>query len=337
MNFIHKLLLLSSLFFFLFVQNSYSQVVRGEVKDEDGSKVTNAYVLLVYIDENEEVVLLDWSSVNSDGKYQFTGHRQYVSYIAGFPNDPLDYVQTYYPAGLDWSEAEALDPNRPYTSADITMQECEGVDNLNAGSNHFKGSIISSEFLKSLSDVTVYVKHQGQLLSYVRSNFEGNFEIELPNGTYEITASKFGYEKEVRNITVTNEISKIDLNFELSAAAVNPSQNFIFPGLAELQGGKYNKREANNINVTSQVKLDQNRPNPFNPETSISFIIPENGNVQLNVFDISGREVARLINEYRIAGSHSVSFNASKLPTGVYFYRLSVNSTSIVKKMLLIK
>lgn len=337
MNFIHKFLLFPSIFCLFLVQTSFSQVVKGTVEDQDGAALTDAYVLLVTINEIEEVELLDWKVVDSDGKYQFNGQREYVSWIVGFPNDPLDYVQTYYPAGLDWNDAEPLDPNQAYPSADITMQECEGGDNLNAGSNHFKGSIISSEFLKSLSDVMIYVKHQGQLLSYVRSNFEGNFEIELSNGTYEITASKFGYEKEVRNITVTNEISKIDLNFELSAAAVNPSQNFIFPGLAELQGGKYNKREANNINVTSQVKLDQNRPNPFNPETSISFIIPENGNVQLNVFDISGREVARLINEYRIAGSHSVSFNASKLPTGVYFYRLSVNSTSIVKKMLLIK
>lgn len=84
-------------------------------------------------------------------------------------------------------------------------------------------------------------------------------------------------------------------------------------------------------------KLNENFPNPFNPSTKISFEIPEASNVTLKVFDITGREVASLINGFLNSGIHEISWNASELSSGVYFYRIQAGSFTKTKKMHLIK
>jgi 1,4-alpha-glucan branching enzyme len=91
--------------------------------------------------------------------------------------------------------------------------------------------------------------------------------------------------------------------------------------------------------IPSEFILEQNYPNPFNPETIISYQIPTEGFVSLIVYDILGREIATLINEYQHAGSHHATFSAlhSTLSSGVYFYRLKAGNFSETKKMLLIK
>ena len=81
----------------------------------------------------------------------------------------------------------------------------------------------------------------------------------------------------------------------------------------------------------------ENYPNPFNPTTVIRVAIPESGNFSLKVYNILGQEVATLVDGKLSAGLHMVNFDASKLSSGTYIYRLSGNHVSIVKKMLLIK
>jgi hypothetical protein len=83
--------------------------------------------------------------------------------------------------------------------------------------------------------------------------------------------------------------------------------------------------------------LSQNYPNPFNPSTTIKFALPKDGFVTMKVYDISGREVARLVNEQKKAGYHDVLFNASNLASGVYFYRIQSNDFVMTKRMVLIK
>lgn len=89
--------------------------------------------------------------------------------------------------------------------------------------------------------------------------------------------------------------------------------------------------------VPEQINLLQNYPNPFNPATVISFTIPKAGFVTLKVYDIMGREAATLVNEQKNAGRYEVIFDASKLASGVYLYRLSTQSTMAEKKMILIR
>jgi hypothetical protein len=91
------------------------------------------------------------------------------------------------------------------------------------------------------------------------------------------------------------------------------------------------------VGIPGRFNLSQNYPNPFNPTTSINFDIPVDSKVTISLFDLSGREVAKLVNDFRTAGYYSVSFNASNLSSGTYFYRIDAGSFTDTKKMLLIK
>jgi hypothetical protein len=83
--------------------------------------------------------------------------------------------------------------------------------------------------------------------------------------------------------------------------------------------------------------LSQNYPNPFNPNTTISYQLPKSGLVTIKVFDILGNEIETLVNENKPAGNYNINFDASKLSTGVYIYRIFSGDYTAAKKMLLIK
>lgn len=89
--------------------------------------------------------------------------------------------------------------------------------------------------------------------------------------------------------------------------------------------------------VPSTYSLSQNYPNPFNPVTNIKFSIKKAGNVEINVYDILGNNVATLINEYKNEGIYSIDFNASDLSSGTYLYRITSGDFTETKKMILVK
>lgn len=91
------------------------------------------------------------------------------------------------------------------------------------------------------------------------------------------------------------------------------------------------------IIVPEEYALMQNYPNPFNPTTTIEFNLPVNAFVKLVLYDILGKEIAVLINNEISAGSYNVKFDATGLPSGVYFYRLEAGDINITKKMTLMK
>ncbi len=78
-------------------------------------------------------------------------------------------------------------------------------------------------------------------------------------------------------------------------------------------------------------------PNPFNPSTAISYQLSANSHVSLRIYDTAGRLVSTLVNGYREAGSHEVTFDGTSLPSGVYLYRLEAGEFSAVGKMVLLK
>lgn len=86
-----------------------------------------------------------------------------------------------------------------------------------------------------------------------------------------------------------------------------------------------------------EYSLSQNYPNPFNPKTIISYSIPDDGFVTLKVFDITGRVVIQLVNQFQKSGEYSFVFDGINLPSGVYFYKIHVNNYTEIRKMLLIK
>jgi hypothetical protein len=96
-------------------------------------------------------------------------------------------------------------------------------------------------------------------------------------------------------------------------------------------------KDDNNFTFINTYALEQNYPNPFNPNTTINYQLPKSGLVTIKVYDMLGREIQTLVNENKPAGSYNVSFNASKLSTGVYIYRIVAGDYVASKKMTLLK
>ena len=89
--------------------------------------------------------------------------------------------------------------------------------------------------------------------------------------------------------------------------------------------------------VTNQHFLYSNFPNPFNPETTISYQLIADSNIDLKVFNIKGQLVEILVNEFKPAGKHSIVWNAENQASGIYFYKLEAGEFEEIRKMILMK
>jgi hypothetical protein len=133
-------------------------------------------------------------------------------------------------------------------------------------------------------------------------------------------------------VKVGNKFSSVTgiLYYSNGRYKVTPRTNADFTGFNPLSVRREN-------GVANAYALEQNYPNPFNPTTTLRYSIPREGVVTVKVFNIVGQEVATLVDDMQSAGTYSVTFDASKLASGMYLYRISSGEFSQVKKMLLIK
>lgn len=93
----------------------------------------------------------------------------------------------------------------------------------------------------------------------------------------------------------------------------------------------------NGNGIPSDYSLGQNYPNPFNPVTKINFSIPKSSNVKLAVYDLTGREVEVLVNDMKAAGNYTATFDGMTLSSGAYFYKITADGFTDVKKMMILK
>lgn len=114
--------------------------------------------------------------------------------------------------------------------------------------------------------------------------------------------------------------------------------------IVETDGNNVNLKNESIEGIPAEFSLLQNYPNPFNPSTLINYELPSSGFVSLKVYDITGKEVAVLVNEILEPGRYSAKFNGSGLASGLYFYRIAVHSDknssgdfAFVRKMVLVK
>jgi hypothetical protein len=91
------------------------------------------------------------------------------------------------------------------------------------------------------------------------------------------------------------------------------------------------------VNIVKHFELNQNYPNPFNPMTIITYKIPHNSFVSLKIYNIIGQELKTLINGYKTAGEHQITWHAESFPSGIYFYKLHAGEFSETKKLILQK
>lgn len=164
-------------------------------------------------------------------------------------------------------------------------------------------------------------------------SMESNIRLESKNETdFKMNLNKANQidnlkqEKAKRNIFELKNLNEAQLEKRRTEDLFLMSKNF---------RGESNENKITNLPF--EYKLYQNYPNPFNPVTTITFEIPRDGNVSIKVFDITGREVSSLVNEFKQTGIYSVDFNGSNLSSGVYFYKLFSGGFIAIKRKVLIK
>ena len=124
-----------------------------------------------------------------------------------------------------------------------------------------------------------------------------------------------------------------DFGYLFAAGRVN--NNY---GIVQISNRTSQFDNNNNVKgIPSEFSLSQNYPNPFNPSTVISYGIPKDAYVDITVYDLLGKKVSSLVNEYKPAGSYNVTFNAANLPSGTYIYTIKAGSYVSSKKMVLMK
>jgi hypothetical protein len=139
-------------------------------------------------------------------------------------------------------------------------------------------------------------------------------------------------------------LSRSGLAFSYVDANVEPGEGYVYKVECSLEGRSRLLFISQEVRTpASRLMLDQNRPNPFNPTTTISFSLPEACEVRLEVYDVSGRLVARLVDGRKLgAGTHEADWNGRDVSggtaaSGVYIYRLIAGKETISRKMVLLR
>ncbi len=182
-----------------------------------------------------------------------------------------------------------------------------------------------------LASFTSSVNKNDVTLNWTTSSESNNAGFDIERSTNGVW-SKVGFVNGNGTSTATHSYSYMDRNVASGSHSYRLKQidfngNFAY----------HNLNGEISVGVPTKYDLSQNYPNPFNPSTSINYEIPFDGKVSLKIFDMSGKEVATLVNEVKTAGYYTYNFNASNLSSGVYFYSLSANNFTATKKMMLLK
>lgn len=137
-----------------------------------------------------------------------------------------------------------------------------------------------------------------------------------------------------QNIWMVKEVIP-SINISLSQIGI--FMNIPIPGkIILLENPSINVKKISSI-IPETFQLEQNYPNPFNQNTIINYNLPESGNVKLVLFDLLGRQISTLIDEYASPGKYEYRLDASNLSSGVYYYKLYLNNKMQVKKMVVTK
>lgn len=162
--------------------------------------------------------------------------------------------------------------------------------------------------------------HQQQIYSFAISDKSGKFKVEgVTPGNYIVIADRMGY--------TSNQLFNVTVDY-LNNANTSITFTLMPEGITSVSSNEV---------MVKEFKLYQNYPNPFNPSTSIKYSVPERTNVRLSVYNILGSEVVNLVNETKNAGEYEVEFDASKLSSGVYLYKILAGNYKATKKLILMK
>ena len=272
---------------------------------------------------NGNIIVVDSAQIQTNGTYVLYHLPQDSLDIGIYPNStpPNDWVISFYLNTIYWQNAVHLYPTGNLTNINILAFRMAG----STANNSVNGKVmrLTDVIVGNLKDAVLYARNENTFVRCAVSDVNGVYHLQsLPAGNLKIICNRLGFTGDSTDVTVTSTSNIDSINFYLY---------WMYVGI----------RKISEV-VPSDYKLYQNYPNPFNPVTIIKFQLPSAGqkqykDVQLKIFDILGREVKILVNEKLSPGIYEAKFDASMLPSGIYFYKLVAGNYYETKRMVLIK
>jgi hypothetical protein len=226
---------------------------------------------------------------------------------------------------------------------DVTANSSQVLNGFNVKMKNFSGSSLSGFETTGMSTVfsgTYTVNGTGwqeiNLTSPIQWDGTSNLVVEVcyNNSSYTTSSTVNGTANSLNQMKHQHQ----DLSSTDGCTAItSPSTSYTARPNIRMTFSPFLGAENQTPAIPTKYDLSQNYPNPFNPVTKINFALPKTGFATLKVYDILGRQVSLLVNEVKQAGYYSIDFDATKLASGVYFYKLESGTFSDVKRMVLVK
>ena len=285
-------------------------------------------------------------------------------------NDNLDFQYSTDATTLStgtWTNVDELDFTAPITTGTLGALDGNASGNFTNISYTISGLSITdgANFFIRWNDFNASGSDDGlaiddftmtndspfpvSLTTFTASVFNSNVELNWATAT---EVNNYGFEIE-RCVASTGSVTKAweKIGFVAGHGNSNSPKDYSFADKNAPKGslqyrlkqidtdGSFTFSDIVSVNnaLAKSFKLYSAYPNPFNPSTRIKYAIPASTNVSLKIYDVIGNEVATLVNEKKEAGEYEVEFNASNLPSGIYFSRLQSNIGIQTQKLLLIK
>ncbi len=302
--------------------DALNTTIEGEVKNEAGNPIAGVEVTGYHVSGQ----YFTSSRTESDGTYKLTNLYE-GNYIVQFYAP--GYLPEYYDDKNNWDEAVQLDAAVSHSNIDAVLT----VFDSDSSSNKIAGQVLSDDNEK-LGGVYVSLQNEsGEVLGFDFSDEQGNYQINNKiDGNLNMSANRVQYYRATKNVRVLNSTPEIIIQniilkkTDSSTDISDPSQHVALPNKLELKG---------------------NKPNPFNPETTIRYALTGKARVSVVIYDILGREVTQLTDEELSAGNHTIKWqgldkNSVKVNSGVYIYQITAkfkdgSNSSKAGKMILVK
>lgn len=303
------------------INNDLASISGVISSDSTGNPIPHAFVLAVPVNPPGQSF---FDLTDQFGFYQMTG-LQAASYIvvAWAPG----YVGEFYDDVTNWTEATLVDVAAGAEVGDINF----GLTPRPRGPYHIRGRLRATGTLAAVVNASIFaINVDGQVVASTVTNVDGSYELdELPAGSYKIMSSTANASANFYGGSNQQSASSVDLSEGQSAENVDITESTTDVE----QAGE---------TIPASFNLEQNFPNPFNPETSIKYQLAGQREVSLKVFNMLGQEVATLVNQKQEAGVYRVTWDGTnrfgqRVASGVYLFQLRAGDFQMTRKMVMMK
>ncbi|KAB2840649.1 MAG: T9SS type A sorting domain-containing protein, partial [Melioribacteraceae bacterium] len=244
----------------------------------------------------------------------------FISYIKEYPSDQQAYVELYNCRSKETTPELINFFNSLPKEASKDHKLLLSYLLLNEG---------NIEEAKKVNELIINENSNTSLSAKARIN---NIYISLYNeNKIETAVSAFSSILNTKDFETTKEFEDMEYAIQ-SYARIN---NKTIPNFSISKNS--DEQNAASTNIAEEFNLVGNYPNPFNPATTITYVLPSDGLVQIKIFDILGREIETLVSDFKSSGKHSISWDGSKFASGMYFCSVTFKNQTLYKKMLMVK